>query len=131
MKLTVVEKKENPIFSRTELKFEVSHEKFPTPSRIDVENLISANVSSKEGLISINSIHSIFGQNKSSGNANIYKKAEDLKKYEPAYLVKRAEKVKEKAVKAEAAPAPAEAPAEQPASEEKPAEGAKPEGTTE
>lgn len=123
MKISILDKRENPNFGRTELRFEVDHGGGKTPSRIEVTSLVSANSKASEGLISIRSIRSIFGRAKSIGHANVYKKRTDLEKNEPKHILKRTEKSKE--APKEEAPAEA-APAEETPSEEGPKEEEKP-----
>jgi len=132
MKLTITEKKENPIFSRTELKFEIDHSGKCTPSRFDTIKLVAANSKASEELISINAVKSIFGQGKSLGLAHIYKKKGDLDKNEYSYILKRTQKATEKQTKSDSKEAeaavqgqvPAETASAEPESSEEPTENA-------
>lgn len=102
MKLTVAEKKENPLFGRTEITFTLDNPKAPTPSRLDVLKLVAANVSADEKLISLRKIEEKFGDSDASVQAFVYKKKEDLEKSEPAHILKRQKKAEEKVAKAQA-----------------------------
>ncbi len=108
MKISVLEEKKNPNFSRTELRFEINHGGGKTPSRQEAISLVSANSGADEDLISIRSVRSVFGQAKSVCHANIYKKRKELEENEPKHILKRGQK--KETPKEEA---PAEAPAEE------------------
>jgi len=137
MEIKITEQKDNPVLSRTRIKFEIHQEGGPVPSRLEVVEKIASKLKKDKGLITIRNINADFGSANIVGEAILYSSKKALEKLEPKYTLKRLE-AKEKA---EAKPAPAEkpeeakpeeqaseAPAEEPKAEEKPAEAeAKPE----
>ncbi len=122
MKLNITSEKDNKLFNRKELSFEIEQEGSATPSRKEILDLLKVKISGE--FIVIRKIESIFGSDKSKVVAHIYKNEADMKKNEPAHLVKRDTKAPKEKKAAEPAPAPAEAPAEEakPEGEEKPVE---------
>ncbi len=122
MKVEIVQKNENPLLKRTELKFNVTHESSPTPKRVEVKAGIASELNVPEELVVIEKISSLHGKNESSGIARVYATKESLESMEPQYLIKRGAPKEEKAEKpAEKKPEEAEKPAEK--APEKPKEG--------
>jgi small subunit ribosomal protein S24e len=97
MKVEIVQKTENPLFQRTEIKFRVDHAGGPTPTRRDVRAQLAAQLGVSEDLIIIEKMASLFGRQQASGIARVYSSRELLEKLEPRYLLKRnfPEEVKE------------------------------------
>ena len=116
MNVTIKDKKENALLSRTELLFEVEGAKIP-PVRKELREKIAALENTKLELVIVSKIGHGFGSNKISGTAHIYASVEDLKKAElPHMIARHGAKKKEGEKKAEEAPA---APAAAEAKEEK------------
>lgn len=89
MDVEVVEKHENPLLKRTEVRFRVAHPKEKTPARQAVRDKLAAVVGSpREGVI-ISFIRSHFGMSSSEGFAKCYASADEAKKMEPTYLLRR------------------------------------------
>ena len=111
MELEIIEKKDNPLLNRTEVKFKVKHQGEKTPERELVKNDLAEMLKVNKSLVIIDYIRPGFGIAVSSGYAKIYKSIEDAKKVEPSYILKRnkfgevkkekAEEVKEEAKKEE------------------------------
>ncbi len=89
MEFKILEKKENPLLHRIEVKFEVSHPKSKTPSRDDVRNLLAANLNADKSRVILDKIETPFGSTLSRGFAKIYDSVEDAKKIEPEYVLIR------------------------------------------
>ena len=89
MDVKILEKKENKLLNRLEVKFAVSHVKGPTPSRQDVREKLVSVLKCKEDLLVIKKINTSFGKNVSIGKANVYKDKKSLEKIEPKYILKR------------------------------------------
>ncbi len=89
MELKIIEKKENPLLHRVEVKFEVSHPKSKTPSRDEVRNLLAANLNADKSRIILDRIETPFGATITRGFAKIYDSVEDAKKIEPEYMLIR------------------------------------------
>jgi len=89
MELEILEKRENPLLNRTEVKFRIKHEGEKTPERELVKNDLAEELKVSKDLIIIDYIRPHFGIAVSSGYAKIYKSGEDGKKVEPDYVLKR------------------------------------------
>ena len=50
MKVEIVEKSENPLFQRVEIKFKVDHAGEPTPKRLDVRAQVAAQLGVSPGI---------------------------------------------------------------------------------
>ncbi len=133
MKVEIIEKTENPLFKRTEVKFKADHAGEPTPKRLDVRAQLAAQLGVAEELIVIEKLASTHGRQAASGIARVYSSREQLEGLEPKFLLKRD---MPKEVKAEVKPEekpkvekPPEKKVEEPkeAKPEKPKEVAKPE----
>lgn len=133
MKVEIIEKTENPLFKRTEVKFKVNHAGEPTPKRLDARAQLAAQLGVTEELIVIEKLASTYGRQVASGIARVYSSREQLEGLEPKFLLKRD---MPKEAKAEAKPEekpkaekPPEKKAEEPkeAKPKEPKEGAKPE----
>lgn len=127
MEIKILEEKENQLFNRKELKFEIETE--VTPSHVEVEKLISEKFSTVAENIKIDKIEGKFGIKKFLIIAKIYNSKEDKDNFEIKTKKQReAEKkaveeaakkaAEEKAAAAEAAKVEAEKPAEEIKSEE-------------
>ena len=112
MGLKIIEKKEQPMLSRIEVKGKLEFEG-ATPSADEVRKQLSSELKVDEKLIAVKNIFTHFGVRGADLTAYAYLNEEDMKKLEP--------KPKEKAG---AKPAAKEAPKEKP-KEEKPKEAPK------
>jgi len=141
MKVEIIEKTENPLFKRTEVKFKADHRGEPTPKRLDARAQLAAQLGVAEELIVIEKLASTHGRQVASGIARVYSSREQLEGLEPKFLLKRgmpkeakAEEKPEEKPKVEKLPEKkAEEPKEEAKTEKheaekarKPAEGAKP-----
>ena len=89
MELEIIEKRENPLLNRTEVKFRVKHQGEKTPERELVKSDLAEMLKVNKSLVIIDYIRPSFGMAVSSGYAKIYKSVEDAKKIEPSYILKR------------------------------------------
>ena len=89
MELEIIEKKDNPLLNRTEVKFKVKHQGEKTPERELVKNDLAEMLKVNKSLVIIDYIRPGFGIAVSSGYAKIYKSVEDAKRVEPNYILKR------------------------------------------
>ncbi|RLF60483.1 MAG: 30S ribosomal protein S24e [Thermoplasmata archaeon] len=89
MELEIIEKRENPLLNRTEIKFRVKHQGEKTPERELVKNDLAEMLKVNKSLIIIDYIRPGFGMAISSGYAKVYKSMEDAKRVEPSYILKR------------------------------------------
>jgi len=89
MKVEVVDKLENPLFKRTEVKFRVNHSDAPTPKRLEVRPQLAALLGVAEDLLVIDKLASTHGRQVASGIARAYSSREQLEKVEPKHLLRR------------------------------------------
>ncbi|MEM2874529.1 MAG: hypothetical protein QW567_00670 [Candidatus Hadarchaeales archaeon] len=89
MKLEILEKVENRVLERTEIKFRVDHTGAPTPSRKELMAALSSALGVPEELITLERISGTHGSTSSRGSARIYPSREKLMKAEREYLLKR------------------------------------------
>lgn len=95
MKLTIKQRKEDPLLKREEIVFAVENIK-ATPSRAETRQELAEQLGIKEGLIVVESIKQEYGKDYAEGKARAYKSLEDIPEIELEYLVKRnAPKAKE------------------------------------
>jgi len=121
MKVEIVQKTENPMFKRTEVRFKVEHAGGPTPKRLDVRGQLATLLGVPEELVVIDKLASTYGKHEASGIARAYGSRERLEALEPKYLLKRG-LPKEKKEEAKAEEKPKEKPKEEKPKEEKPKE---------
>jgi small subunit ribosomal protein S24e len=89
MKVEVVEKTQNPLLQRTEIRFKVDHAGGPTPKRLDVRAQLASQLGVPEELVVIEKLASLHGQPVASGIARAYSSKERLEELEPKYLLVR------------------------------------------
>lgn len=84
--MEIIERKENPLLSRVEIKFSHSHSGSPTPSRNDVITQIAAlEPGSNRDFVVIKDVTTRFGVAKTTGVALIYSNKEAMS-VEPKYI---------------------------------------------
>ena len=108
MDLKITEKRENPIFHRTEIRFTCEFESC-TPSRKEVRELLAGKLGTEEGLVVIDELIQGFGKREVSGYAKAYKSKKSME-VERGYKIKRDEGVKEEKKEAKKAEKPKPAP---------------------
>jgi small subunit ribosomal protein S24e len=89
MEVEIVERVENPLFDRIEIKFKVNHENEPTPKRSDVRARLASILNIAEELLVIEKLASTHGRQVASGIARAYRTRERLEELEPKYLLRR------------------------------------------
>jgi len=119
MKVEIIEKAENPLFKRTEVKFKADHAGEPTPKRLDVRAQLAVQLGVAEELVVIEKLASTHGRQVASGIARAYNSREQLEGLEPKYLLQRG-LPKEAKPEAEKPPEKPEKPKEEKAKPEKP-----------
>lgn len=106
MDIEIVNKHQNALLKRTDVNFKVIHPKEKTPQRSVIRDKLAGIVGSpREGVI-IGYMRSTFGTSATEGFAKCYASADDAKKMEPQFLLKRHGLVEKKEAKQEAAAAP-------------------------
>jgi ribosomal protein S24E len=89
MKVEIIEKAENPLFKRTEVKFKTDHAGGPTPKRLDVRAQLATQLGVAEELVVIEKLASTHGHQVASGIARAYSSREQLEGFEPKFLLQR------------------------------------------
>ena len=89
MEIEINEKKNNPLFNRTEVHFTINHEGEGTPNREIIRSEIADKLNVKKENIIINNIYSSFGVQKSKGYAKIYTNPKKAESIERKYILKR------------------------------------------
>ena len=87
--LEIVDKKENPLLKRTEVRFRLVHPKEKTPQRGAVRDKIAASLGGKKDAVVVSEMHSRFGNATTVGFAKLYESAEVARKTEPIHVLKR------------------------------------------
>lgn len=125
MDIEIVSKNDNALLKRKDVAFKVSHPKEKTPQRAVIRDKLAGIVGTpREGVI-ITRMRSHFGTSTTEGSAKCYGSADDAKKTEPQFLLKRhglVEKKEEKKEEGKAAPPPPPPPKKEAAPAAKPAE---------
>ena len=91
MKIEIVEKVENPLLKRVEIKFKVNHVNAPTPKRLEVRHQLAEMLGTDEALVVIEKIASAYGRQVASGTARVYTSKERLEKIESICLFRRSQ----------------------------------------
>ena len=88
MELTITNKKEEPLLSRTELKANVSFDK-STPSYKDISSLIASKIKADEKLVVIKHVYTSFGNRNAEVIAFVYKDEDKRQFIEPKLKEKK------------------------------------------
>ena len=99
MDLKVIEKKEEPLLSRTKIVSQINFNA-ATPSAKDVKSKIASSVNADESLIVIKSIYTNFGFKKADVTAYLYKDKKEMESIEIKPKERKAEKGAAKAEEA-------------------------------
>ena len=87
--MEIIERKENPLLNRVEIKFSHSHSGSPTPSRNDlITQLAAIEPGSNRDFVVIKDVATRFGVAKTTGVALIYSSKEAMS-VEPKFIHKR------------------------------------------
>lgn len=110
MEITILEKTENPLLNRTEIKFECDYPAEETPKILDVKHKIIALEDSSKDLLVVDYMKPSYGEAKAFGLAKIYDSVEKLNEIETEAVKAKNEEPEEEAPVEEAED---EAPAEE------------------
>lgn len=89
MKMEINEKKENPLYKRTEVYFTVDHAGESTPGRNAVAEEVAKQMKAKRDCVVVTTIESVYGTGKSKGYAKVYDSKDAALELEREYLLKR------------------------------------------
>jgi ribosomal protein S24E len=125
MQLEVLQKKENPLLKRVEVRFKAIHKAEPTPTRDALRAFLAKELNATKDIVVIDSQASTFGRYETFGEAKVYKSKEQALAVERKHILVRNKLIEPEVKAKEAAPKP-EKPAPAPKAE-KPAAAPKPE----
>jgi ribosomal protein S24E len=94
MELKIVNKKEEPLLSRTRVEAEMTFEK-ATPSREEIKSRLVKELGKDEKLIVVKGIHTYLGSKKAKNLSYVYENEESLKSIEPRVKKKTGKKKEE------------------------------------
>lgn len=100
MEMEILEKKQNAILNRAEVKFKITHAKEPSPNRDAARDKLALLQNVKKEQVIVDSLDTTFGKNITTGYAKVYPDKETAMKVEREYQLVR-NKLKEKAKKSE------------------------------
>ena len=87
--MEVIDRKENPILNRVELKWQWRHTGSATPTRTQIiEAVVKVEPGATKDCVIVKEVNTRFGQPLTTGNAYVYGSREDLEK-EPKYILQR------------------------------------------
>ena len=89
MEYTIIEKKENKVLERTEVKFEIDYEGEATPNTKTVKSKLIALLDTKKDLIVIDTIKPSYGEPIAIGYAKVYNNEAALKKVETTSVIEK------------------------------------------
>ena len=93
MEIDILNKKENKVLDRTEVKFDCIYSGEATPKLLDVKSKLVALLDSKKDLIVVDSLQPHYGQTKASGYAKIYGSIESLENIETEHVLSKNKEV--------------------------------------
>lgn len=88
MRVNIVSKEENPLFSRTEIEFETKDTP-KTPSRKELREQIAALVNADEKNMVVDVLQQSYGTSEVTGSARVYKDEKAMKRTEVAKIIIR------------------------------------------
>jgi small subunit ribosomal protein S24e len=124
MQLEVLQRKENLLLKRTEVRFKATHKAEPTPTRDVLRAFLAKELKATKDIVVIDSQASTFGRYETVGYAKVYKSKEEALAVERRHILVRNKLVEPEVKEKEGAPKP-EKPAAAPKAE-KPAPKAEP-----
>ncbi|MDR3223389.1 MAG: 30S ribosomal protein S24e [Methanobrevibacter sp.] len=89
MEIDIIQKKENKVLNRTEVKFDCIYTGKTTPKILDVKNKLVALLNTKKELLVIDSLQPNYGEAKATGYAKFYDSKENLESIEPKHIIEK------------------------------------------
>lgn len=89
MEIEILEKSDNVLLERTEVKAKVEHPKEATPARKALSEALKESLGIKKEVLVVDNIDSSFGKHESIVFAKIYKKVETAREVEADHILKR------------------------------------------
>jgi len=95
MEMEFLEKKDNVLLDRIEIRFRAIHQNEPTPSRDDIRENIAKSLKASKDKVILDSMTSKFGLSQTIGYAKVYKNIEAARKHERKHILIRNRLVEE------------------------------------
>jgi small subunit ribosomal protein S24e len=89
MEIDILEKHDNILLERTEVKVKVKHMKEATPSRKDLSAALKESLGLKKEVLVLDTLESHFGRNETELFAKVYKTIEKARAVEAEHILKR------------------------------------------
>ncbi len=89
MKIEIKNNTENALFSRKDITFLLHHEGAQTPSRVELRQLLAAEVGTKTENVVVDGMDTATGMAATRGVARVYANADAARKVERVHLLKR------------------------------------------
>lgn len=89
MEINIIQKTENPLLDRTEVKFDCEYQGESTPKILEVKNRLVAVLDVDKNLLVVDKLKPQFGEGKAIGYAKIYDSSESLSTIERQYVVEK------------------------------------------
>lgn len=89
MNIEITKQSDNALFARKDVKFLMRHDGESTPSRVQVRQLLAAELGTKVDHVVIDNMESATGMSATRGVARVYKDVEVARKQERQHLLKR------------------------------------------
>ncbi|MDD6286475.1 30S ribosomal protein S24e [Candidatus Methanosphaera massiliense] len=95
MEIKIIERKENPLLNRTEIKFECEYPAEGTPKILDVKHKLVALEDSSNDLLVVDSMKPSYGVTTAVGLAKVYDSVEKLNEIETKSVIAKNEEPEE------------------------------------
>ncbi|MGV8144187.1 MAG: 30S ribosomal protein S24e [Methanothermobacter sp.] len=89
MEINIIQKTENPLLDRTEVKFDCEYQGESTPKILEVKNRLVAVLDVDKNLLVVDKLKPQFGEGKAIGYAKIYDSSESLSTIERQHVVEK------------------------------------------
>jgi len=89
MEVELLNKKDQPLLSRIDVTFKITHPNERTPKRDDVREQIAEQLNAKKGSIIIDNMKAVFGKSETIGFAKVYKSEKEAKSTERKHILIR------------------------------------------
>ena len=89
MEIDIVEKHDNLLLERTEVKARVKHQKTATPSRKELKEALKEGLGLKKDVLVVDSLENHFGKDETYIFAKVYKTIEQARAIEADHILKR------------------------------------------
>lgn len=88
MDIEIIDREENPMLHRTDVRFEVTHEE-ATPERLQIRDSLAAELDKAAGEVVVHSLETRFGMRTTEGYAKVYDDPEFAQDVEQEYMLER------------------------------------------